>query len=71
MRWFLPSFEAGAEKDPERDRFFVLGWYLDSIRLLKRFKNDSGRVKIWWNFTKIPGVGDLKNTGNEEKCKKN
>ena len=50
--------------------FFVLGWYLDSIRLLKRFKNDSGRVKIRWNFTEIQGVGDLKNTGNEEKCKK-
>ena len=50
--------------------FFVLGWYLDSIRLLKRFKNDSGRVKIRWNFTEIPGVGELKNTGNEEKCKK-
>lgn len=50
--------------------FFVLRWYLDSIRLLKRFKSDLDRVKTRWNFTEIPGVGDLKNTGNEEKCKK-
>lgn len=50
--------------------FFVLRWYLDSIRLLKRFKSDLDRVKTRWNFTEIQGVGDLKNTGNEEKCKK-
>ena len=29
--------------------------------------NDSDQVKIRWNFTEIPGVGDLKNAGNKEK----
>ena len=28
--------------------------------------NDSDQVKIRWNFTEIPGVGDLKNAGNKK-----